>query len=101
MPDAPATIDGVVIVEKEDGVTHPFIVRRNFKYDEMINVSGVDAYETAREVAKSDGVFLGASAAAALTAAKQLALRSENEGKNIVVIFPDDGMKYLSTNMYK
>ena len=47
------------------------------------------------------GVFLGASAAAALTAAKQLALRSENEGKNIVVIFPDDGMKYLSTNMYK
>ena len=67
----------------------------------MINVSGVDAYETAREVAKSDGVFLGASAAAALTAAKQLALRSENEGKNIVVIFPDDGMKYLSTSMYK
>ena len=101
VPDAPATIDGVVIVEKEDGVTHPFIVRRNFKYDEMINVSGVDAYETAREAAKSDGVFLGASAAAALTAAKQLALRSENEGKNIVVIFPDDGMKYLSTNMYK
>ena len=67
----------------------------------MINVTGEDAYATAREVAASDGVFLGASAAAALTAAKELALRPENEGKNIVAIFADNGMKYLSTNMYK
>ena len=57
--------------------------------------------EKAREVAASDGVFLGASAAAALTAAKELALRPENEGKNIVAILADNGMKYLSTNMYK
>lgn len=101
VPDAKATIDGVVIFDKPEGCTHPFVVRRNFKYDEVINVNGEDAYATAREVATSDGVFLGASAAAALTAAKELALRPENEGKNIVVILADNGMKYLSTNMYK
>lgn len=101
VPDAKATIDGVVIFDKPTGCTHPFVVRRNFKYDEVINVKGEDAYATAREVAASDGVFLGASAAAALTAAKELALRPENEGKNIVAILADNGMKYLSTNMYK
>ena len=101
VPDAKATIDGVVRFDKPEGCTHPFVVRRNFKYDEVIDVQGEDAYATAREVAASDGVFLGASAAAALTAAKELALRPENEGKNIVVILADNGMKYLSTNMYK
>lgn len=101
VPDAKATIDGVVIFDKPEGCTHPFVVRRNFKYDEVINVNGEDAYATAREVASLDGVFLGASAAAALTAAKELALREENAGKNIVVILADNGMKYLSTNMYK
>lgn len=101
VPDAKATIDGVVIFDKPTGCTHPFVVRRNFKYDEVINVKGEDAYATAREVAASDGVLLGASAAAALTAAKELALRPENEGKNIVAILADNGMKYLSTNMYK
>ncbi|MGN0389472.1 MAG: PLP-dependent cysteine synthase family protein [Wujia sp.] len=95
------TIDGVVIFDKPDGCKHPFVVRRNFKYDEVINVTGDDSYAIAREVAETEGIFLGASAAAALTAAKQLALRPENEGKNIVVILADNGMKYLSTNMYK
>lgn len=95
------TIDGVVIFDKPDGCNHPFVVRRNFKYDEVINVTGDDSYAIAREIAETEGIFLGASAAAALTAAKQLALRPENEGKNIVVILADNGMKYLSTNMYK
>lgn len=101
VPDAEATIDGVVRFHSEKGCTHPFVVRRNFKYDEVIEVSGKDAYATAREAASIEGVFLGASAAAALTAAKELALRPENEGKNIVVVLADNGMKYLSTNMYK
>ncbi len=99
---AEATIDGVVIFKNGDQpIQHPFVVRRNLTFDEVINVSGVDAYKTAREVASGDGIFLGASAAAALTAAKELALRPENEGKNIVVMLADNGMKYLSTNMYK
>lgn len=95
------TIDGVVVFDKDGQCNHPFVLRRNFKYDEVIEVSGKDSYAVAREVAESDGIFLGASAAAALTAAKQLALRPENEGKNIVVILADNGMKYLSTKMYK
>lgn len=95
------TIDGVVVFDKAGTCNHPFVVRRNFKYDEVIEVSGEDSYAVAREVAESDGIFLGASAAAALTAAKRLALRQENAGKNIVVILADNGMKYLSTRMYK
>lgn len=95
------TIDGVVRFDNSGACKHPFVVRRNFKYDEVIEVTGTESYEVAREVAKSDGIFLGASAAAALTAAKKLALRPENKGKNIVAILADNGMKYLSTNMYK
>lgn len=100
--DAKATIDGVVIFDTpERPCQHPFVLRRQFTFDEIINVQGETAYETAREVAASDGIFLGASAAAALTVAKELASRPENEGKNIVVMLADNGMKYLSTNMYK
>lgn len=95
------TIDGVVHFDNDGKVTHPFIVGTNFHYDEVIDVDGKEAYETARELATSDGIFLGASAAAAVLAAKQLAQREENAGKKIVVILPDDGMKYLSTKMYK
>ena len=53
-----------------------------------------------REIAQTDGVFLGQSAGAALHAATIVAQRPENAGKNIVVILADNGMKYLSTNMY-
>lgn len=60
-----------------------------------------DAYKTAKELTRTGGIFLGTSAAAALTAARILAERPENEGKNIVVIFADNGMKYLSTDLYK
>ncbi len=95
------TIDGVVRFDTPEGCRHPFVIRRNFKYDEVIDITGADSYATAREVAQSDGILLGASAAAALTAAKQLALRPKNEGKTIVAILADNGMKYLSTNMYK
>lgn len=95
------TIDGVVHFDDNGNVHHPFILRNQFKYDECIDVDGADAYATAREVAASDGIFLGASAAAAIYAAKLVALRAESEGKRIVVILPDDGTKYLSTKMYR
>lgn len=100
-PGAP-TIDGIAPFgdpEFPDAFKAPFIV--GFDYDECIDINGNDAYETGRELAGLDGVFLGQSAAAALTAAKQVALRPENKGKNIVVILADNGMKYLSTDMYK
>lgn len=95
------TIDGVVHFDNNGQVGHPFILKNHFHYDEVIDVDGKEVYATAREVAESDGLFLGASAAAAVLAAKQIALRPENEGKRIVVILPDDGNKYLSTRMYK
>ena len=69
--------------------------------DACINVRTEEAYETAREVLRAEGLFLGTSAAAALHAAVQVGRRPENQGKNIVVIVPDNGMKYLSTPMYR
>lgn len=95
------TIDGVVHFDNNGQVGHPFILKNNFHYDEVIDVDGTETYATAGELAESDGIFLGASAAAAVLAAKKIAERPENEGKKIVIMLPDDGMKYLSTNMYK
>lgn len=95
------TIDGVVHFDNDGQVGHPFMVTTGFRHDEIIDVKGEDAYATARELVQSDGIFLGASAAAAVYAAKQIALRPENAGKKILIILPDDGMKYLSTKMYK
>lgn len=94
------TIDGVVHFDENGETHHPFIVRHHFHYDECLDVNGSDAYATARELAQTTGLFLGASAAAAVYAAKEVALRPECAGKTIVVILPDDGMKYLSTRMY-
>ena len=69
--------------------------------DACINVRTEEAYETAHEVLRAEGLFLGTSAVAALYAAVQVGRRPENQGKNIVVIVPDNGMKYLSTPMYR
>ncbi len=69
--------------------------------DEIIKVANADAFTRAREVAKSDGLLIGISSGAALDAALQLAKRPENKGKNIVVLLPDGGERYLSTSLYK
>ncbi len=69
--------------------------------DECINVRTEEAYKTAHEVLHAEGLFLGTSAAAALHAAVQVGRRPENREKNVVVIIPDNGMKYLSTPMYR
>lgn len=68
--------------------------------DEIITVSNEDAYEGARAVAKSDGLLVGISSGAAIHAAAVLAKRPENKGKNIVVILPDTGERYLSTTLF-
>ena len=69
-------------------------------YDEVIPVSGDDAFAFGRLTGKKEGVLVGISSGAALAAAVQLASRKENEGKNIVMIFPDGGDRYLSTAMF-
>lgn len=68
--------------------------------DEIIKVGNEEAFEIAREVAKSDGLLVGISSGAALWAATELAKRPENAGKRIVVLLPDTGERYLSTSLF-
>ena len=69
-------------------------------YDEIICVSNEDAIETAREIPKSEGILAGISSGSALFAAFELAKREEYKDKNIVVILPDTGERYLSTELF-
>jgi cysteine synthase A len=69
-------------------------------YDEIIRVKNDDAFQTAREMARTEGLLVGISAGAATWAALQVAKRDENRGKLIVVIIPDFGERYLSTVLY-
>lgn len=69
-------------------------------YDEIITIDNEDAYTEGREFALSEGIIVGISSGAALKAASILAKRVENKGKNIVVILPDSGDRYLSTPMF-
>lgn len=70
-------------------------------YDEVITVSEEEAYAEGRAFAQSEGILIGISSGAALSAAKTLAQRDENKGKKIVVLLPDTGDRYLSTDMFK
>ncbi|MDR0676565.1 MAG: pyridoxal-phosphate dependent enzyme, partial [Elusimicrobiota bacterium] len=69
--------------------------------DEIIKVKNEDAGEIARKVAKEEGILAGISGGAALWAGLELAKRSENKGKTIVVILPDTGERYLSTWLFE
>lgn len=69
-------------------------------YDEIITVSNEDAFATTKQIAHSEGVLVGISSGAAIFAAKELAKREENYGKNIVVILPDTGNRYLSLDLF-
>ncbi|MBO4987439.1 MAG: cysteine synthase A [Lachnospiraceae bacterium] len=70
-------------------------------YDEIIAVSNEDAFEKGRLIGKKEGILVGISSGAALHVAIELATREENKGKNIVVIFPDSGDRYLSTPLFE
>ena len=69
-------------------------------YDEIIPVENEDAFATGREIGHSEGILVGISSGAAVWAAVELAKRPENAGKNIVVLLPDTGDRYLSTPMF-
>ncbi|MBP3505003.1 MAG: cysteine synthase A [Lachnospiraceae bacterium] len=70
-------------------------------FNEVIDVSDEDAYAYANKLPKIEGISIGISAGAALWAATQVAKRPENRGKNLVVIFPDNGDHYLSGDLYE
>lgn len=70
-------------------------------YDEIITVTNEDAFETANAIAKTEGILVGISSGAAAWAAKEVAGRGEFADKNIVVILPDTGERYLSTDLFK
>jgi len=69
-------------------------------YDEIITVANEDAFAVGRSLALTDAVLVGISSGATVWAATQLARRAENAGKNIVVVLPDTGERYLSTEMF-
>lgn len=70
-------------------------------YNEIMTITTEEAYEGAREIAKTEGIFVGISAGAVLSAGTKVARRPENAGKNIVIILPDVGERYLSTSLFK
>ena len=69
-------------------------------FDEVIDVTDEEAYKAAKELPKTEGISIGISAGAALFAAAKIAAREENRDKNIVVVFPDSGEHYLSSDLY-
>ncbi len=69
--------------------------------DEIITISNEDAFIAGRLIAKKEGVLVGISSGAALSAAIELAEKAENKGKTIVVLLPDTGDRYLSTDLFK
>ena len=77
----------------------PSVLNTNI-YKEVITVADEEAYEEGRKFAKTEGILLGISSGAALKAASIVAKRPENKGKNIVVLLPDSGDRYLSTALF-
>lgn len=100
--DSPVLSQGKAGPHKIQGIGAGFVPNTldTSVYDEIFPVSAEDAFATGRAFAFAEGVLAGISSGAALFAAIQLAKRPENEGKTIVVILPDTGERYLSTQMF-
>ncbi len=99
---SPLLSKGVAGAHKLQGIGANFVpsILNREVYDEIIAIENDDAYNAGRDFAKAEGILVGISSGAALHAAKMLAQRPENAGKNIVVLLPDTGDRYLSTPGY-
>ncbi len=100
---SPLLSSGTAAPHKIQGIGANFIpeVLDTNVYDEIITVSDTDAFTAGRLIGKTEGVLVGISSGAALCAAIEVAKREENAGKTIVVLLPDTGDRYLSTEMFK
>lgn len=100
--DSPVLSGGKPGSHKIQGIGAGFIPKNynSAVVDGILQVSNDDAIRTGRELAKYEGLLVGISSGAAVSAATQLAQLTENEGKNIVVLLPDTGERYLSTLLY-
>lgn len=99
---SPVLSEGVAGAHKIQGIGAGFVpeILNTKVYDEIITIANEDAFETGRLIGKKEGVLVGISSGAAVHAAIELAKRPENAGKNIVVLLPDTGDRYLSTPLF-
>lgn len=103
-PEAsPLLSEGKAGAHKIQGIGANFVpeVLDTSVYDEIITITADDAYKYARMMGTREGILVGISSGAALCAAVSLAVRPENSGKNIVVLLPDTGDRYLSTELFQ
>lgn len=100
---SPVLSKGVAGAHKIQGIGAGFIPKTldTTVYDEIIAVSDEDAFSFGRLIGKEEGILVGISSGAALFAAIEIAKRPENFGKNIVVLLPDSGDRYLSTSLFE
>lgn len=100
--DSPVLSEGKSGAHKIQGIGAGFVpdVLDTAVYDEVLTVTAEEAFAAARELAVSEGILVGISSGAALTAALRMAKREENRDKMIVVLLPDTGDRYLSTELF-
>ena len=99
---SPVLSQGKAGAHKIQGIGAGFVpdVLNTKIYDEILTVENDDAFATAKLLAKNEGILVGISSGAALSAAIELAKRPENEGKTIVTLLPDSGDRYYSTALF-